>query len=69
MAGLSVQAADITWLSLTQNQQPPYTEDTVKRAITQGVDAAGQPLDAVMPRWSMSAQDLNDVVEYLKTLR
>jgi len=69
MAGLSFQAADITWLSLTQNEQPPYTEDTVKRAITQGADAAGQPLDAVMPRWSMSAQDLDDVVEYLKTLR
>jgi len=69
MAGLSFQAADITWLSLTQNDQPPYTEGTVKRAITQGADAAGQPLDAVMPRWSMSAQDLDDVVEYLKTLR
>jgi len=69
MAGLSFQAADITWPSLTQNGQPPYTEDTVKRAITQGLDSDGQPLDAVMPRWSMSAQDLDDVVGYLKTLR
>jgi cytochrome c oxidase subunit 2 len=48
---------------------PPYTDATIRRAITQGVDPAGKPLDWTMPRWQMSDQDLNDVIAYLKTLK
>jgi cytochrome c oxidase subunit 2 len=48
---------------------PPYTDATIKQAITQGVDPANKPLDWTMPRWQMSAQDLNDLLAYLKTLR
>lgn len=45
-----------------------YTEATIKRAITQGLDAEGEPLDSRMPRWGMDEQDLGDLVDYLKTL-
>lgn len=69
------EAPDIRWSTLTAGEHgesgeehPPYTEETVKRAITQGLDPAGQPLDWPMPRWQMSNQDLNDLIEYLKTL-
>lgn len=62
------QAANITWPAL-MNETPPYTEETVKRAITQGLDSGGGRLESPMPRWSMSASDLDDVVAYLKTLR
>jgi cytochrome c oxidase subunit 2 len=48
---------------------PPYTDATIKQAITQGVDPANKPLDWTMPRWQMGADDLNDVLAYLKTLR
>jgi cytochrome c oxidase subunit 2 len=48
---------------------PPYTDATIKRAITQGVDPAGKPLDWTMPRWQVSDEDVNDLVTYLKTLR
>ncbi len=50
-------------------EHPPYTDATIRRAITQGIDPAGKPLDWTMPRWQMSEQDLNDLVAYLKTLR
>ncbi len=50
-------------------EQPPYTDALIKRAITQGVDSAGKPLDWTMPRWQMSEQDVNDVIAYLKTLK
>lgn len=70
------EAPNITWPSLTEEhdeagemEHPPYTEETVKRAITQGVDPAGHPLDGAMPHWSMSEQDLDDLVSYLKTLK
>lgn len=70
------EAPNVTWPALTEEhheagemEHPPYTEQTVKRAITQGLDPAGHPLDAVMPRWSMSEEDLDDLVSYLKTLK
>ncbi len=78
----SFNVPDITWDKLTQEEHheqdadmdeheehPPYTEETVKRAITRGVDPAGEPLDDEMPRWRMSGQDLDDLVEFIKTLK
>ncbi len=61
----------ITWPVLTapDMDHPPYTEETLKRAITQGLDPAGNPLEYPMPRWQMSAQDLNDLVSFIKTLK
>jgi cytochrome c oxidase subunit 2 len=47
---------------------PPYTDDLIKRAITLGLDPAGEPLDLTMPRWRMSERDLDDLIEFLKTL-
>ena len=45
-----------------------YTEDLIKRAITQGIDQDGHQLDLMMPRWQISESDLNDLISYLKTL-
>jgi cytochrome c oxidase subunit II len=59
---------NITWLELTADD-PPYTEDTLKRAITQGVDPAGDSLKYPMPRWQMSDPDLNDLASFIKTLK
>lgn len=47
---------------------PTYTEEQIKRAITQGIDAEGQSLNWPMPRWQMTDQELNDLLAYLKTL-
>jgi mono/diheme cytochrome c family protein len=79
MATLDVP--DITWHNLTQedghdgpedgeehDEHPPYTEETLKRAITRGLDPAGEPLDEAMPRWRMSEDDLDDLVDFIKTL-
>jgi len=46
----------------------PYTDDTIRQAITQGLEPDGAELNAFMPRWSMAEQDLNDLIEYLKNL-
>jgi mono/diheme cytochrome c family protein len=77
----SFNAPDITWDKLTQEEyheeesteggheeHPPYNEDTLKRAVTEGLDPAGEPLKAEMPRWKMSGQDLNDLFEFMKIL-
>lgn len=76
----SFEAPDIRWSALTEDhgeahgeeepgaEHPPYTEASLRVAITEGIDPAGQPLDPLMPRWRLSEADLDDLVEFLKTL-
>jgi len=70
--------SDIRYETLTQEEHragegtrehPPYTEALIKRAITEGQDPAGNPLDWTMPRWRIAAEDVEDLVAFLKTLR
>jgi cytochrome c oxidase subunit 2 len=51
-----------------EEAHPPYTDETIKRAITEGVEPDGETMDLTMPRWQMSERDLNDLLEFLKTL-
>ncbi len=44
-----------------------YDDHTLRRAIRQGIDPAGEPLDDLMPRWRMSEQDLDDLIAFLKS--
>jgi cytochrome c oxidase subunit 2 len=64
----SFDVPDITWPELTADD-PPYTEETLKRAIIQGIDPAGDPLKYPMPRWQISDPDLNDLAGFIKTLK
>ncbi|MBI4743660.1 MAG: cytochrome c [Actinobacteria bacterium] len=59
---------NITHKELTEEEKPPYTNELLKRAITKGIDHKGERLGFPMPVWSMSEKDLNDLVDYLKTL-
>ena len=67
----TIDIPNITWPDLTAHEMdhPPFTEETLKQAITQGIDPAGNPLDYPMPRWQMSEEDLNDLVGFIKTLK
>jgi len=47
---------------------PTYTDEGIKRAITQGIDAEGRLLAWPMPRWQMTEQQLDDLLSYLKAL-
>jgi hypothetical protein len=64
-------APDIRYSTLTagHDNETPYTDELIKRAIKQGVDSEGKRLEPPMPVWQMSDSDLNDLLEYLKTLR
>ena len=43
-----------------------YNDETLRRAITDGRDPDNEQLDAAMPRWSMAAQDLADLIGFLR---
>jgi ABC-type branched-subunit amino acid transport system substrate-binding protein len=68
---------NVTWGSLTKSyghrhpdgrEHPAYTEQSLRRAITMGIDPAGNRLGVAMPKYAMSAQDATDLVAYLKRL-
>ena len=70
--------ADIRYKALTgedhhkegeKEEHPPYTDELIKRAITKGLDSEDKPLDLTMPRWDMTKEELDDLIEYLKTLK
>jgi len=72
-----VKPSDLTWANLTKpygvthpdgRQHPPYDARLLKRAISLGLDPAGHPLDATMPRFRMSLQDMEDLTAYLQQL-
>ena len=72
-----IDPSNITWEALTKpygvthtsgRKHPAYTERGLELAITRGLDPAGNKLLAVMPRYSMTKEDLADLVVYLKRL-
>jgi cytochrome c oxidase subunit 2 len=65
MMGTAIPA-DIQYKALLAHH---YTNATIERAITQGLDEDGKSLDWTMPRWKMSEEDLSDILAFLKTLR
>lgn len=73
----TVEPADVRWSTLAKNLVPPdgrgrrrprYDETSFARALRHGVDAGGNRLSPVMPRYQMTDADLTDLVAYLKRL-
>lgn len=69
--------SNLTWQALTgpygmaaatARKRPPYTEATLKRAISMGVDSAGNRLHDAMPRYRMKHEEIADLIAYLKKL-
>jgi cytochrome c oxidase subunit 2 len=50
-------------------RSPTYTDALIRRAVTEGIDAEGDPLNSLMPRWQLTDQEWNDLPAYLKTLQ
>ncbi len=72
-----VYPSDLTWDALTKpygvshpsgRKFPPYNERLLKRAITLGLDPAGNRLHATMPRYRLTSKDADALVAYLKRL-
>ena len=57
------KAADIRYSALKKEMG----DEEIKIAITKGVHE-GKGLDWCMPRWQLTDEDLNDLIEYLKKL-
>jgi ABC-type branched-subunit amino acid transport system substrate-binding protein len=48
--------------------RPPYDEALLARALRDGLDSAGEPLDVTMPRYVIGDAEIADLVEYLRVV-
>jgi mono/diheme cytochrome c family protein len=65
MTGTAIKAPDVTYGALIK---AGFTDATIGKAIRDGLDESGKPLDAAMPRWHLSDADLAATIAYLKVL-
>jgi len=65
MTGTEIKAPDVTYAALIKDG---FTDATIGKAITEGLDESGKPLKDAMPRWQMSSADLDATIAYLKVL-
>jgi ABC-type branched-subunit amino acid transport system substrate-binding protein len=72
-----VTAGNLTWANLiksyghthpTGRKHGPFDEAAFARALTDGVDPAGNQMLAAMPRFKMSPEDLADLLAYVKRI-
>lgn len=72
-----VQPPVVTWSELTKSyghrhdngrSHPAFDAAAVLRAVTLGVDPAGNPLDRAMPRYALGRDDQDNLIAYLKRL-
>ncbi len=69
-----VTPSNITWDALArevsggERRRPVYTEKSLRRAVTMGLDPGGKRLGAAMPRFAMAADDMNALIAYIKVL-
>ncbi|HQR31027.1 MAG TPA: ABC transporter substrate-binding protein, partial [Anaeromyxobacteraceae bacterium] len=72
-----VVPTEITWGALSRpyghdhpggRRHPAFDERSLARALREGVDPAGNPLDPVMPRYAIPDADLRSLVAYLKVV-
>lgn len=68
---------DITWQVLTKDYghehdygraHPAFDAESIAAAVTQGKDPAGNELDFAMPRYAMHADDMSDLIAYLRQI-
>jgi hypothetical protein len=59
-----MDAKDIRWSVL----QPEFNAEKFRLAVVKGQDPDGTQLKPDMPRWTISNDDLADVIAFLKTL-
>jgi hypothetical protein len=52
----------------TLGLRDPYTDATLARAIREGMDSSGRPLNPLMPRFALDDASMGDLIGYLKKL-
>ncbi|TKC89478.1 c-type cytochrome [Trinickia terrae] len=59
---------DIPYVPGMHTDREPYTEETLARAVREGVNSEGQPLSSLMPQYALNDADMTALIGYLQRL-
>jgi mono/diheme cytochrome c family protein len=59
---------DLPYVEGMRTDREPYTDATLARAIREGLDSQGKPLNYLMPRFTLNDTDMAALIGYLKRL-
>src|SRR5579862_2982788 len=66
--GATAQEPVLHYVENMHGNRDPYTDATLARAIREGLDSQGRPLNDLMPRFALADEDMAALIEYLKAL-
>jgi len=61
-------AGPVLYSSKPQPQRPAYTDESLARALRDGIDPAGRPLNRLMPRYQLTDAEIAVLSRYLRGL-
>lgn len=64
----AVSDLDTPYIETMRFNRDPYTDETIARAIREGIDSQGHPLNYLMPRFDMGDADMANLIAYLRRL-
>ncbi|HEV7611468.1 MAG TPA: hypothetical protein VGO37_06310 [Steroidobacteraceae bacterium] len=65
---MSRDEVELSYVEGVHGNRDPYTDESLARAIRDGLDSAGKPLAYLMPRFALGDSDMAALVDYLKKL-
>ena len=67
--GRSLEQLGIPFVDTERLEHEPYTDETLARAIRDGIDAAGRPLNYLMPHYALDDASMGQLISYLKGMK
>lgn len=64
----SLEDVDLPYVEGMRADRDPYTDDTIARAIREGLDSEGRPLSYLMPQFALNDADMAALIAYLKRM-
>jgi hypothetical protein len=65
----SFQDLGIPFIDTARISHEPYTDETLARAIRDGIGSNGRPLNYLMPRYPLDATAVEELTRYLKSMK
>ena len=67
-SGKSLQRLGVPFVDTVRINHEAYTEESLARAIRDGLDPRGRQLDYLMPRYRLDEPSMRSLIDYLKSL-
>lgn len=64
----NLEDLDLPFVEGMRADRDPYTDETIARAIREGLDSEGRPLNYLMPQFALNDADMAALIAYLKRL-